>query len=270
MGVALGNLLGTKLGTALGLDLCPNGHTILTPSNILGSLYHSDFRADDANRVMAGSNVAGLYNYGLDASDALQAVDASRPVYNVSAFNGGPGIVFDGSDDLLRAVFNTPIPAGQRPYMWVVGSFGASPNDDGVAVSLHDAAPATGMSYKYLSGHITVKRVDGSGSQDVQSATSGTGRHLSRVAFSTGGTNTIVVDRTDAHDSTRTSATTADMTELNLGGVWVGVPVVNQKFTLARVIVASDTPSAGVLTAMDDYFYGNNVANYTGSNYGLP
>lgn len=270
MGVALGDILGTRLGTQLGTKLCTRGHVITNPGTILGSLYHSDFRADDANRVMAGSNVAGLFNYGLDASDALQAVNSSRPAYSAAAFNGGPGIVFDGSDDLLRSVFNTPIPSGPRPYVWIVGAFDASPNNDGVAVSLHDAAPANALSFKYLSGHISVKRLDPTGSEDLQSATGGSGRHLSRVGFSAGGTATLVVDKTDSNNSIRTGAPDQVMTELNLGSVWVGFIAVPQKFTLARVILASDTPSAGMLTAMDDYFYGNNVANYTGSNYGLP
>lgn len=92
----------------------------VSPATILGSLYHSDFDAADPGIVLNAGNVASIPNRGLDASPLVQAVAANQPAFSATSFAGGPGITGDGVSDTLLCAFNVPIPAGARPYIWVV------------------------------------------------------------------------------------------------------------------------------------------------------
>lgn len=274
-GVGLDIHLGTQLGSLLGLGLCPNGHTIVTPASILGAGYYADFRADDNNRVMNGSKVAAGYNYGLDASDALQASAGRQPTYNAANFNGGPSWAFSaGSNTLMVATLNTPVAAGGRVYCWLVA---ANVPANNIPVALQDTAFTDGILCPYASAgskYGVARRQDASNIDLAVSATDAdSGRRLFKFGYTVGGTASLVL-KEGATNAAHDYVSTGGLKVLTIGDV-VGAGVVPATFDFVRLIVwhnpATPTalPSGAALTAMDTYLNGQNFANYNGSSYGL-
>lgn len=260
-GIALGTLLGTLLGSRLGTDLCPTaGHAITSPSSILASLYHTDFRADDPFRVMgAGAAVAGLYNYGLDLSDALQGTAGLRPLYGATSFGGrGPGITFDGTDDNLKATCNGLIAAGKRPYVWYVGTLNAN------TVGFLYGIGKPGNTNSGIANVSLVLDAQFEGTNNIN-GTADLSAHLLEMSWD--GTNKLLVDGAVV-TAGNAGVLATDVTVMTLGARFDGGQPSSS--TMARFIVAADTPSAQQKTDMRAYLRGANHANYTSSSYGLP
>ena len=228
------------------------GHTILTPASILGAAYHSDWRADDPNRLMNGSKVAGLFNYGHDASDALEADVNFQMIYTAAAVNGGPGLI--GGTKGLVATLNTPIVAGDRPYYWLIAQlsttsqysymlFAGDPSDTALVIR-------NGTFEDRLSGDTNTT----GGAPD-------TALHLFEWSFD--GTNRLLVDGSVVIAGARTSPGVATHGLLcgpssNSGAAAIFV----------REICALD-PTPTQVANMRSYLRGPNFPNYAGSSYGL-
>jgi hypothetical protein len=211
-----------------------------SPATILGALYQTDIDAADSGVVLAAGKVASVPNRGLDGAAAVQATAGFRPTYGATAFNGGPGMTFDGTDDALGVTFATPIPVGRRPYMWAV--FGNVTN----AQSLVSLESATTVCILYMSTGTRIYESPGTG------ALTGTlpagSLHMYEGGFST---PALV---TDGGNPTIGIAGGASVAIANL---FLAAYQGTSQFgglTIRRVIVASDEPSAAQKTAMRAYF----------------
>lgn len=252
---------------------CPmrgGGHTIVSPATILGLLYHTDFRADDPFRVMNGpTNVQALYNYGLDASDALQAAVLNQPAYGAATFNGGPGITFDGTTDFLQSTFNTPIVSGKRPCVWCVFQRVSSATAKYVA-TLQNAGITTALAVRLGATNFEGEKQDAAFVRMDSGVAKDTSRHLMKLCFAVGGTGAMVLDGVTTN-AANGNATNASLTLTTLGAITLlGVLTQPGNVVLARWIGASDAVTAQQDADMVTYLKGTNFPNYTGSSYGLP
>lgn len=208
---------------------------------------------------MSGSNVAGLFNYGSDASDALEVTSAQDPTYGATAFHGGPGITFASGQGLI-ATLNTPIPNGTSIYAWLVGRLAAPASGYMAFFGTHDNALVayTGSAFYVENGN---GGLAGNGVQGTQDTSS----HLWEVVFD--GTNSLLIDGSVVVTGGALPGGGAGITAIGLGCDTSGMFGAAQ--ILSRLIVAV-APTGPQVTSMRSYLRGLNFPDYTGSSYGIP
>lgn len=231
-------------------------------ANILGALYHADFDAADPGVVLAGSVVTSVPNRGLDGA-AMVGTGTQKPLFvaSVAAFANGPGLQFDGVDDAMTCVLNTPIPAARRPMSWVV----VQPLTSGGDQVPGSMLTATGGRFlvswttragsgKFEVGAQTASVTFGSGLDGTADLTRS---HLVEVADTVNGIAALRVDGGAGVDGLPTGGfgpISQSFTHLSIGhhnGT--------QKATciIRRFIVANDLPSPGQMNAVRAYLQGS-------------
>lgn len=223
-----------------------------TPASILGALYHSHFYATDSGISTAAGKVTSVPNRGLDGAPAVQNTLAVKPDLNATAFNGGPGIVFDGSNDELHVTFTTPIPSSSRPYAWVVmRQVGAQ----GYFFAVVDTIPLTAnwFSTRFDTSppqYIQCDRHISDGVDGFTAVVSNLNPTLVQIGLTVGGVNALVVNGSAASPN-RGGTAGAAMTAMQLGMISAGVQPAS--VVIAEVILAGDMPSAPQIAAVNTY-----------------
>ncbi len=236
------------------------------PEEILGALWHSEFRATD--EITLGTGVSSWGNLTAQG-DLVQATGSKQPAYSATAFNGGPAVVGDGSNDELIATV-TGLLSGTRPYAWVVLQRVAQVNAGDYSFSMLDAIP---NGPNYLAAHtdatnwLTDRGLADGTEVTSHPATPDTGRHLIELGATVGGTACFAIDGV-AINGAKSGALGANITRLVACGVAAAGYCAAVR--IAHIVVASDAPSAGQIADMRTYFRGPNFPDYTGGSYGLP
>ena len=229
-----------------------------TPAKILGSLLHADFDAADSGIVLNGTNVASIPNRGNDTAPMVQAAPQAQPAFSATSFANGPGLTFDGLNDTMLCTFNTPIPAGRRPYMWVIYrannatlSFqvvGDVYSADGVTYLLvwQSRADATKFTAQIaLAGGTVETTYDGN--------TETANTHLTETGYTIGGIAAVVFDGVASNISgTIAQPIPQPLTAMRMSG-YATVLNYPASCTIRRIIVANDLPSAAQISAMRAY-----------------
>lgn len=228
------------------------------PSSILGPLLHADFDVADPGVTMGVGTVASIPNRGNDTAAMVQATAANQPTYNATSFAGGPGMSFDGVNDLMLCTFASAIPSGRRPYMWIVFRADSSSVVDRVDASLYGSTPTltyiaarhstsgtAAFTGQILSG--------GAGALVGFGATETVNTHLMEVGPTVGGTKGAVLDNVPANfPSADSNPIPSAITALSLG-TYGGSPAYCSACTIRRVIVANDMPTSAQIQAVRDY-----------------
>jgi hypothetical protein len=91
-----------------------------SPIAALGASLLAWWSADRSDLITVSGAKVTSWKDVKNAYDAVQAVDASRPTYSATGFNGAPGVTFDGTDDELTLA-SQPFPSAANPSeIWVV------------------------------------------------------------------------------------------------------------------------------------------------------
>lgn len=248
----------------LAFDLAGPGF-VLTPQGILGSLYHSEWKATAG--ISLGVGVA-LWQNATSNGNLVQAVGAMQPAYEAATFNGGPCVHSDGVDDELRAAM-IGLNVGQRPYCWVVTQRVAAVGVADYQVSLVDTVP-NGPAYNamHTAGTWNQDRGSSDGTALVTSPVVVNGnRHLIEWGLTAAGDRSIVVDVTSSANSPVVGGLGAALGFLQLFVVAVGALPSNAR--IAHLVIASNEPTQAQRDLMRAYFQGANFPAYTGSSYAL-
>lgn len=123
--------MGMSLGIGLGLTHGRGGGA--NPVSILGSSLKAWWTADRPDLItLSGAQVTSWRDV-VGAYDAVQAVSASRFVYDAASFNGAPSMALDGVDDeMTLAPVPAGIPTGATPSeAWAIVQQDALPGDTG-------------------------------------------------------------------------------------------------------------------------------------------
>lgn len=229
-----------------------------TPGAILGSLLHADFDVADPGIVLNAGNVASIPNRGGDSAAMVQATATAQPAYSATSFAGGPGMTFDGVDDTMLCTFASAIPAGRRPYTWLVFQATNTALTNQIALSLYNQVSnalqalwinrpdVPGFSGQLDSGAV------GGGLVTVAPTTAGV-PHLFEIGYTVGGTAAFVFDGSASNAPSANAAPVAStLPKLRLGahGDSAFAP---GACTIRRIIVANDLPSAAQIAAMRAY-----------------
>ena len=243
----------------------PPGSLDPAPEVVLEGLWHSEFRASE--QITLGMGVSSWGNLTAQG-DLVQATGSKQPAYQATGFNGGPAVVGDGSNDELVATV-TGLLSGARPYAWVVLQRVAQVGAGDYLFTMLDSVP---NGPNYLAVHTDATKwfsdrglADGTENLDSVIAHD-TGRHLIEFGATVGGTACFLIDGV-AVNGTKSGALGANLTRLTALAVG-GFGYASAR--IAHIVVASDAPSAGQITAMRAYFRGVNFPSYTGGSYGLP
>lgn len=219
------------------------------PREILGSIYHSDWAANDPSMSLAGSKVTSLPNRGLNGTALAQGTGAKQPTYSATSFNGGPGITFTASSLTdLRLNALTGIAAGARIYLWCVfketahNAYNFYGSDNGVA---HTVFNFRGDGTHWITALVCADGVD--------SLTTTTGVDGNKRLMEWGTLSVVtarqVLDGV-AVNGTYTGALAYPLQELTLGAARSGA---NNDVVIARVIIANGEPTEAQRTAMRWY-----------------
>jgi hypothetical protein len=252
---------------------------ILRNDSSRGDMYHDDFNASLGVSVNGSSRVTQWANQTGDGDAFPDVLETDRrdptfaeytqtkPVYSTTSFGGAPGVTSDHWAEQLGATLTSPIPSGNRPYMWIVID-GAqfNPTYDLYLSSLFDTQngdwPVSEIEIATsIDGSLKWDMWRGDDSDPSCSSTCGwsqilqgsptSAKHLVEIGFTTSGTAALVVDGTAYNSDTGGAAS------LDMAGLWLfGSPEssIGLKVTIARMIVASNQPSASQLSAMRSQF----------------
>lgn len=105
---------------------------VFTPFDLGEALYDLWDAERDADLSLSGGGVAAWAS-AKHGYSAAQATSSARPVWLANAFNGRPGVSFDGIDDELTYEGVGLFPTGAAPCeIWWLGSQDAPASDTGV------------------------------------------------------------------------------------------------------------------------------------------
>jgi hypothetical protein len=89
-------------------------------ANLAGSLYSNEWRASDPRISVVSGNLSSLPCFNNNGALA-QATSGSRPAFNATGFNGGPGITTTGTPGKwAQATLSSSIASGRRPYLFIL------------------------------------------------------------------------------------------------------------------------------------------------------
>jgi hypothetical protein len=149
----------------------------------LGSSVYAYFDAERPESLsLSGSNVTSWR----DLKNGLvvnQSTSGSKPIYTASAFNGRPGITFDGTDDHLISNGTGGIPTGAAPLeMWVLADNKADANDSTARRTIAWGSTSNNDSMMNFVSQAKFTTSAGTGSATVGSQPVGSsfGRHVMR------------------------------------------------------------------------------------------
>lgn len=232
---------------------------------ILGSLYFADFAANDPAMVLNAGNVSSWPNRGSDKAPAIQGTAANQPAFSLTSFNGGPGVTGDGVNDLLVATWNNPIAIGKRPHVWLVMQLIATTNGR-VQMEMTQTV-VLDRSMQLYNAVANFAAYSDEIPDNFNGSAIDTSRHMIEYGMTASATGRFRVDA-NAFNGTGTNALTKAAEAMAIFDIKPGGSPANM--ALARLIMASDEPSAQQKADVRTYLRGNNFPGYTGSNYGIP
>jgi hypothetical protein len=114
----------------------------------------------DARDIPNGA-VASWPSSGSDTTAMAQASAPAQPVRSGTAFNTiYPGVVFDGVDDELLVTLSTPIPAGSRPYAFVVAALNSTVGSGTIFHANTAVTGASQLTMDYSGGLFRYNRIN--------------------------------------------------------------------------------------------------------------
>lgn len=87
--------------------------TVWTPA-VLGAALLGCWDAERSDLITHAGGAVSSWKDTVAAYDMVQATSGSQPVYNATAFNGRPALIFDGVDDYLN-MESQPFQSGSQP-----------------------------------------------------------------------------------------------------------------------------------------------------------
>jgi hypothetical protein len=209
---------------------------------LLGNSLVAWWDAEHSDLIAATGGAVSSWADAVQGIAAVQAIGAQMPLYGASAFNGRPGVTFDGVDDYLRAVgtsrgFPTGSAGGE---VWILADE-LAPGSDGASRDFASLGAGTNNDSRRLNGTggtgtFRGRMVVGTGASSV-SHTNGLvdafGRHVFRFV-TTPTQEWVEVDGVSDTPTAVTPSTSAD--RVTLGAHATTSPVVFGKMVLAVAI----------------------------------
>lgn len=207
------------------------GSALWTPLNLGTALVAWWDAQDTAHIALSGSNVTS-WTDKVSAIPAAQATPANQPTWSATARNGKPGLVFNGTSQLLT--FNpTLFPAGAAARTISVAGFF---NSTGQGYALSYGINSAGSVFNILANSTVVSLFDGTAVFSSAESWGSVDRFVS-VGMSAAGAGTFNVDGLAAEAFTDTTLTTGSTT--GIIGAYINGAVAFWNGPIQQIVVAN-------------------------------